>query len=633
MTVFPIDLSAYQPITLNPDNATLTNEQREVLKANIQLCRDAIVFFTATGAARGVGGHTGGPYDTVPEVMILDALFRGSPDKFIPIFFDEAGHRVATQYLMATLEGSLPAEQLMLYRAAGSTLPGHPELGLTPGVKFSSGRLGHMWPYVNGVALANPGKTAFCLGSDGSQQEGNDAEAARLAVAQHINVKLLIDDNDVTIAGNPSQYLPGFSVKKTLEGHGLKVLEGDGEDIDSLYARICEAINTPGPIAIINKRAMCVGIEGLEGSNHGHDVISVKGAIAYLEARGHRAAVENLQNTVKPKQDYTFLGVSNKSESNRNVFGDAVVDVLSGMSESDRKNNVLVVDSDLEGSCGLHKIRAAHPEVFISGGIQERGNLSAAAGFGMAKGKQGIFATFSAFLEMCISEITMARLNYSNLLCHFSHAGIDDMADNTCHFGINNLFADNGLDDGYETRLYFPADGHQMRACVKAVFNNPGLRFIFSTRSQVPLLLDSSGNELYAGDYTFTPGKDEVVREGTAGYIVSFGESLYRALDAVERLKQEGLDVGLINKSTLNVVDEATMKKIGAAPFVLVVESFNRRTGLGSRFGSWLLERGFTPKFAYLGTHEEGCGGLWEQFPHQGIDPVGIMKAVKSLAA
>lgn len=56
-------------------------------------------------------------------------------------------------------------------------------------------------PLVNGVALANRGKTVFCLGSDGSQQEGNDAEAARLAVAQHLNVKLLIDDNDVTIAG------------------------------------------------------------------------------------------------------------------------------------------------------------------------------------------------------------------------------------------------------------------------------------------------------------------------------------------------------------------------------------------------------------------------------------------------
>lgn len=33
-----------------------------------------------------------------------------------------------------------------------------------------------MWPYVNGVAMANEGKVVFCLGSDGSQMEGNDAE-------------------------------------------------------------------------------------------------------------------------------------------------------------------------------------------------------------------------------------------------------------------------------------------------------------------------------------------------------------------------------------------------------------------------------------------------------------------------
>jgi len=629
---FPIDLSTYKPLVLDPSQPTLTDEQRADLKHNIQLCRDAIVFFTVTGAARGVGGHTGGPYDTVPEVMILDALFRGNPDKFVPTFFDEAGHRVGTQYLMSVLRGHMPAEQLMHYRTANSKLPGHPELGLTPGVEFSSGRLGHMWPYVNGVALANPGKTVFCLGSDGSQQEGNDAEAARLAVAQHLNVKLIIDDNDVTIAGHPSQYLPGYSVKKTLEGHGLKVIEVNGEDVDALYGAICEAVNTPGAIAVICKRPMCPGIDGLEGSNHGHDVISVKLAIPYLEKRGYQAAIDYINNIQKPKNTYTFLGISETWDSNRNVFGDAVVSILGKMSETERKEKVLVIDSDLEGSCGLKKIHDAHPEVFIPSGIMERGNISAAAGFGMTKGKQGIFATFAAFLEMCISEITMARLNYSNLLCHFSHSGIDDMADNTCHFGINNMFADNGLDDGYDTKLYFPADANQMRACVESIFFNEGLRFIFSTRSKTPILLDASGNELYGTGYQFTPGKDEVVREGTAGYIVSFGDTLYRALDAVERLKQEGLDVGLINKPTLNVVDEEMMAKIGQAPFVLVAECFNRRTGLGSRFGSWLLERGYAPKYAYLGTHEEGCGGLWEQHPHQGIDPVGIMNKVKELA-
>ena len=64
----------------------------------------------------------------------------------------------------------------------------------------------------------------------------------------------------------------------------------------------------------------------------------------------------------------------------------------------------------------------------------ERGNFSAAAGFGFEEGKTGVFSTFSAFLEMIISEITMARLNNCNVLSHFSHSGVDEMADNTCHF-------------------------------------------------------------------------------------------------------------------------------------------------------------------------------------------------------
>ncbi len=631
MSTFPIDLNAYQRISLDASNSTLTAEQKTALETNIQLCRDAIVFFTSTGAARGVGGHSGGPYDTVPEVMIMDALFRGAAEKFVPIFFDEAGHRVATQYLMSTLNGDLPAERLMEYRAAHSHLPGHPELGFTPGVKFSSGRLGHMWPYVNGVAMANPGKTLFCLGSDGSQQEGNDAEAARLAVAQNLNVILLIDDNDVTIAGHPSEYLKGCSTAETLKGHGMTVLEGDGEDIAGLFQRICEAINIDGPVAIINKRPMCPGIEGLEGSTHGHDVISVDLALSYLESNSQQAAADMLRTIKAPKQDKDFLGSSDTWNANRSVFGDAVVNILSKMSEAERIEKVRVIDSDLEGSCGLITIHKANPEVFIASGIMERGNFSAAAGFGMEKGKQGIFGTFSAFLEMTISEITMARLNNSNVLSHYSHSGIDDMADNTCHFGLNSMFADNGLSDGYPTNLYFPADMNQMNACLDSIFFDPGLRFVFSTRSKVPGILDSDGNELFAGDYKFVSGKDEVIREGTQGYVVSFGESLYRALDAVERLKKEGIDVGLINKPTLNVIDEAMLTKIGASPLVLVVESFNQKTGLGSRFGTWLLERGLTPKFAHLGTHKEGCGGLWEQFPHQGIDPAGIMAKVKEM--
>ena len=102
---------------------------------------------------------------------------------------------------------------------------------------------------VNGVAMANPDKVVFCLGSDGSQQEGNDAEAARIAVANGLNVKLIIDDNDVTIAGHPSEYLKGYQINKTLEGHGLHVITADGEDHGAVWQGLSDIVTHQGPAA------------------------------------------------------------------------------------------------------------------------------------------------------------------------------------------------------------------------------------------------------------------------------------------------------------------------------------------------------------------------------------------------
>ena len=629
---FPIDLGALKNPRLDPNASSLTDEQRAALTHDIQLCRDAIVFFTALAGAKGLSGHTGGAYDTVPEVTIVRAFIAGGAP-IVPVFFDEAGHRVATQYLLSVLEGHMPAERLLHYREFDSGLPGHPEKLLTPGVHFSSGRLGHMWAFANGVAMANPGKAVVLLGSDGSQMEGDNAEAARLAVAQQLNVKILVDDNNVTIAGHPQEYMPGYDLTRTLTGHGLTPETVMGEDLDELFVVLARAFREPKPHALIIKRHMAPGIEGAEGSPHAHEVLKTDVAVNYLEKRGRGEAAGMLKSAKGDKSPLTYEGSSGVGK-NRDDFGKIVNEILDGMSPDDRVARVRVFDNDLEGSCGLHHIRKSHPEVFVRGGIMERGNFSAAAGFGSEKGKQGVFATFSAFLEMCVSEITMARLNFSNVLAHFSHSGVDDMADNTCHFGINSMFADGGLTPGHgedETRLYFPVDQHQFAACVKRIFDDPGLRFVFSTRAPVPDILGEDGKPLFAGK-AFTPGKDDVVRDAQGGgYVVAFGETVYRALDAVIRLQREGVKVGLINKPTLNVYDEATMKVLAGAPFVLVAEAFNVKTGLGSRFGSELLRRGFKGRYDHVGTSKEGLGGLWQQMGHQGLDPEGITQAIRRL--
>ncbi|KAJ5685829.1 hypothetical protein N7536_008448 [Penicillium majusculum] len=633
---FPVDLKQFKQLKLDPKTPQLSAQQKSDLQHNIDIFRDAIIAFTATGAARGVAGHTGGPFDTAPEVCILLAFINANPNKWVDALYDEAGHRVATQYLLAAMDGKIDPDHLLNYRAADSHLPGHPELGFTPGVKFSSGRLGHMWGMVNGIAMANKDKNVILLGSDGSQQEGNDAEAARLAVGKNLNVKLFIDNNDVTIAGHPSEYLKGYEVARTLGGHGLKVLRAQGENLDSLYGAMCEVINHDGPAAVVVDRKMAPGIVEIEGETHAHDVIPVEIARKYLTKRGYSKEQLAFYDDIKPGSNpHTYKGSSKDKGGNRTIFGDAVNDILDKLSKEEAKRRVMVIDSDLAGSTGLKAIGAKHPESFVASGVMERGNFSAAAGFGFGSNgeRQGVFSTFSAFLEMCISEITMARLNDCTVLSHFSHSGVDEMADNTCHFGLNHFFADNGLMDAASTALYFPADGEQMKAVVNEVFWKKGLRFIFSTRSKVPYILkEGTDQKLFGEGYKFVPGKEEVIRKGSAGYIVSYGDMLYRSLDAVENLRAEGLDVGLINKPTLNVVDEETIKLYGSSPFVLVVESIAQKTGLGSRLGTHLLERKFTPKFKAMGAIKEGCGGLYEQVNAQGLGPEDIIAAVKEVS-
>jgi len=628
---FPINVSQYKPVSINPFSEDASEEKLAQLQKNIQVMRDVIIFFTAVAGAKGLGGHTGGAYSVVPEALIADAFMKGS-DKVYPVHFDEAGHRVALQYALSAFNGEMPMEKLLEYRSAGEGLYGHPEIDKKLGIKFASGRLGHLWPFANGVAKAHPDKVVFLLGSDGSQMEGDDAEAARFAVAQKLNIKLLIDDNNVTISGHPSDYLPGYDIAKTLDGHGLAVNIGEGESFKNLYDRMVAAVRENGPVALINKRKMAPGVAGLEGSHAGHDVVKADIAVAYLKERGHNEAVAYLESVKKVGGAVSYRGCTKETAGNRVEFGKIVNGILDRMTDEERKNSVLVVDSDLEGSTGLKGIRTAHPEVCINGGVQERGNFSAAAGFGFDSKRQGIFSTFSAFLEMIISELTMARLNEANAICHFSHAGIDDMADNTCHYGINIMLADCGIAENDKTALYFPADALQLKSVVETIWNDPGIRFVFTLRSVTPFICKEDGSRLYDGDYTFKPGKDEIVRKGTAGYVVSYGDMLCRALDAVERAREAGLDVGLINKPTLNVVDEDMMQVLGASPFVLIVESQNIKTGLGSRFGTWLLERGMTPKYAALGVTKGGKGGLSEHMFHQGIDPDSILAKIKSLA-
>src|SRR5437870_6059634 len=72
-------------------------------------------------------------------------------------FVLSAGHGSMLLYSLLHLSGyDLPMEELQKFRQLGSRTPGHPELGVTPGVEVTPGPLGQ--GFGNGVGLAMAAK-------------------------------------------------------------------------------------------------------------------------------------------------------------------------------------------------------------------------------------------------------------------------------------------------------------------------------------------------------------------------------------------------------------------------------------------------------------------------------------------
>ena len=131
-------------------------------------------------------------------------------------FVLSAGHGSMLLYSLLHLTGyDVPLEQIKQFRQWGSTTPGHPEHGMTPGVEATTGPLGQ--GFGNGVGMAigeahlaahynRPGfnivdHCTYGLVSDGNLMEGVASEAASLT--GHLQLGKLIylfDDNHVTLS-------------------------------------------------------------------------------------------------------------------------------------------------------------------------------------------------------------------------------------------------------------------------------------------------------------------------------------------------------------------------------------------------------------------------------------------------
>ncbi len=187
-----------------------------------ELCINTIRTLSMDAVQRAKSGHPGTPMALAPAAYVLySRIMRHNPRN--PEWFDRdrfvlsCGHASMLLYSILHLTGyGVSRDDIVHFRQWGSSTPGHPEYGATPGVETTTGPLGQGVMNAVGMAIGEAHLAAvynregheivnhrtYVFASDGDLMEGASHEAASLA--GHLGLGKLImlfDDNRITIEG------------------------------------------------------------------------------------------------------------------------------------------------------------------------------------------------------------------------------------------------------------------------------------------------------------------------------------------------------------------------------------------------------------------------------------------------
>ncbi|WP_338860628.1 transketolase [Mycetohabitans rhizoxinica] len=195
------------------------------------------------------------------------------------------GHGSMLLYALLHLSGyDLPMDELKRFRQLHSRTPGHPEVGITPGVETTTGPLGQGLANAVGMALAEALLAAefnqpdakivdhytYVFVGDGCLMEGVSHEACSLAGTLGLSkLIVLYDDNGISIDGDVEHWFADDTPKR-FEAYGWNVIRAvDGHDVDAVDAAIRVAKQSDKPTLICCRTVIGRGAPNKAG---GHDV-------------------------------------------------------------------------------------------------------------------------------------------------------------------------------------------------------------------------------------------------------------------------------------------------------------------------------------------------------------------------
>lgn len=282
----------------------------------------------------------------------------------------------------------------------------------------------------------------------------------------------------------------------------------------------------------------------------------------------------------------------------RNGYGDALVELGA------EKDNVYVVECDIAKSTKTDSFAKAYPERHLNVGIAEQNAAGVAAGLSLTN-KIPFVSTYAVFGSMRMCEQVRTSICYPklNVKIACSHGGVTPGNDGVTHQAIEDM----GI---YRTipnmTVVMPADYNSAKELTKMAASYNGPMYLRFTRDAVP--------QIYGEQEKFEFGKAKAIREGKDIAIIAIGDMVFQALQAADKLAEQGIEAKVVDMFTLKPLDTKCVldiiKKIGK---IITVEDHNWINGLGSAVsdvaaeeGNAVIKRvGLQDVFAESGKYEE----------------------------
>lgn len=275
------------------------------------------------------------------------------------------------------------------------------------------------------------------------------------------------------------------------------------------------------------------------------------------------------------RKDSPSSGGASQTVATRDAYGAALLEL------GKKRNDVVVLDADLSGSTKTAKFAKAFPERFFNLGISEQDLIGTAGGFSLA-GKLPFASTFAVFETGRAWEQIRQTICYSNLNVKLvaTHAGITVGEDGASHQALMDIALMRVLPN---MTVIVPADGRETEQVIYSIADFEGPVYVRLGRMKVPQVMPES--------YRFQVGKAHIFHLGKDAAIIATGIMVSAALGARQILKSEGLDVGVINISTIKPLDtDSVLRAAESSRLIVTVEEHSVIGGLGSAVSEVLSE-------------------------------------------